>query len=88
MSFYQFLVSSSDAVGMFGVTLVLTAFYLINTNKLTSFNMGYQSLNLIGSILLLFSLCFHVNRASVAIEIAWISISLMGMFRILRARRA
>jgi hypothetical protein len=87
VSFYQFLASIADAVGMVGVTAVLIAFYLINTNKLTSLSMGYQVLNLIGSVLLLFSLCFHVNKASVAIEFAWISISLMGIFRILRDRR-
>jgi hypothetical protein len=81
------LASIADAVGMVGVTAVLIAFYLINTNKLTSLSMGYQVLNFIGSVLLLFSLCFHVNKASVAIEFAWISISLMGIFRIFRILR-
>lgn len=76
----------SNHVGIVGVILTLMAFYLINMNKVTSNSLSYQWLNLVGSILLLYSLLFHWNLASVLIEIAWISISLLGLYRALRFR--
>jgi len=77
----------SDLIGMVGVSLVLIAFSLLNLNKLTSHHMIYQMMNLIGSVFLLFSLCFHWNLSSVVIEIAWMTISVFGILRILKARR-
>ncbi len=76
----------SNHVGIVGVILTLLAFYLINMNKVTSKSLSYQWLNLVGSILLLYSLLFHWNLASVLIEIAWISISLLGLYRALKHR--
>lgn len=77
-----------DVIGMLGVTLVLSAFGLLNMNKVTSSTMMYQLMNLLGSMLLLFSLCFHMNIASVVIEIAWMLISLVGIYRALRKKRS
>ena len=77
-----------DVIGMIGVFLVLLAFCLLNMNRMTSHTLLYQLMNLIGSMLLLFSLCFHFNMASVMIEIAWMLISLIGIYRALQAKRA
>jgi hypothetical protein len=74
-----------DIIGLIGVSLVLAAFGLLNMNKMTSHTMLYQLMNLLGSMLLLFSLCFHVNIASVVIEIAWMLISLIGIYRAFNA---
>ncbi len=49
--------------------------------------MTYQIMNLTGSVFLLFSLFFHWNLSSVVIEIAWIMISSIGIFRVLKARK-
>ena len=81
------VIESPDMIGMIGVFLVLTAFCLLNMNRVTSHTISYQLMNLAGSMLLLFSLCFHFNLASVAIEIAWMVISLIGLYRALRTRR-
>lgn len=83
---YPLLESVSNHVGIVGVILTLMAYYLLNMNKVTSTDMAYVWLNLIGSILLLYSLLFHWNLSSVLIEIAWISISLLGLVRALKAR--
>jgi predicted membrane protein len=77
----------ADHVGLVGVLLTLLAYYLLNVNKLTSDSMAYLWLNLVGSCLLLFSLLFHWNLSSVCIEIAWITISLIGLVRALRSRK-
>lgn len=75
------LAQYSNPVGIVGVILTLLAFYLININKISSMSLTYLGLNLTGAILLLFSLMFHWNLSSVVIEIAWISISLLGIYR-------
>lgn len=79
---------SSNYIGIIGVVLTLAAYFLINTNRVTATHFSYVWLNLIGSIFLLFSLLFHWNLSSVLIEIAWISISLIGLYRAVQARRS
>lgn len=74
----------SNIAGIVGVIFLLTAFFLLNTNKLSPKDLKYQIMNLSGAILILFSLFFHWNTASVLIEIAWIIISLIGIFKTIR----
>lgn len=71
----------ADSVGIVGVVLTLLAYYLLNMNKITSMSMSYLFLNFFGSCMLLFSLLFHWNFPSVCIEVAWIGISLIGIYR-------
>lgn len=85
---YDFLEKFSDHVGIIGVLLTLWGYYLLNMNKVTATSLVYVWLNLVGSSLLLYSLLFHWNLASVLIEIAWIWISLIGLYRALKARTA
>ena len=75
------LEKSSNTVGIIGVILLLIAYYLLNANKMSAIDMSYQVLNFLGAIFILFSLFFHWNTASALIEMAWIVISLMGMYR-------
>lgn len=77
----------SDAIGLVGVSLVLLAYYMLNTNRLTALNLSYQCLNLFGSMMVLISLCFHINLASIVIEFAWMLISILGIRRTLKHRR-
>jgi hypothetical protein len=77
----------SNHIGVVGVVLTLLAYYLLNVNKLKSTSLMYVWLNLIGATMLLYSLLFHWNLASVLIEIAWIIVSLIGLYRALAIRR-
>jgi hypothetical protein len=77
----------ADAVGIVGVILTLAAYYLLNVGKLSSDNINYLMLNLLGSCMLFFSLMFNWNLSSVLIEIAWILISLIGIYRYIKARQ-
>jgi len=79
----QYLSLFSNYVGIFGVLLTLIAYYLLNINKLVPSSLQYLLLNFFGSWLILFSLMFHWNLSSVIIEIAWISISMIGLYRAL-----
>lgn len=71
----------ANAVGIVGVVCTLSAYYLLNVNKLSSVSMTYLALNIAGSTFVLFSLMFHWNLSSVITESAWITISLIGMYR-------
>lgn len=73
-----------NAIGIFGVSLVLTAYYLLNINKFSPKDLRYLILNFSGSSFILFSLAFHWNLSSVVIESIWILISIIGIYRVLR----
>lgn len=83
---YDFFEKIADPIGIFGVILLLLAYFALSTGKLSSNSMLYQILNFLAAWLILFSLFFHWNTPSVLIEIAWIFISMLGMIRIYRAR--
>jgi len=70
-----------NIIGLIGVTVLLVAYYLLQTNMLKSEQMSYSVLNLIGSSMILFSLFYHWNLPGVVIEVAWIIISLIGVVK-------
>lgn len=74
----------TDIIGMIGVLLVLVAYLCLNTDKMSPIDIRYQLMNFTGSCFILFSLFFSFNLASVIIEIAWILISLIGIYRCYR----
>ena len=69
----------ADIIGMMGTTLVVFAFFLIQTDKIDPKSLNYNLLNLVGAILLLISLCINFNLASFVIEIFWIIASVVGL---------
>ncbi len=83
----EMMAKTADMVGIIGVVLLLVAYYLLNLNKVSAFSLSYQILNLIGAAFILFSLMFQWNTSAVLIEIAWIFISLMGIWRAVKKRQ-
>ena len=83
----ELLKSWSELIGIIGVSFILTGYFLINTGKVTSKSVPYLSLNFAGAWLILISLFFHWNLASVVIECAWILISLVGFYRVFRSKK-
>jgi hypothetical protein len=79
---YDILFTLSDIVGIMGVCLVLVAYYHLSVGNWDAKKMRFQLMNFTGAWLILFSLCFHWNTASVTIEIAWILVSIVGICRI------
>ena len=69
-----------DIIGLFGVFLILAAYLLLQLHYLSSRHLSFSCVNLLGACCLLFSLFFNWNLSSVVIEIAWMSISLYGIF--------
>lgn len=73
-------------VGLLGVALILAAYFLLQIGRLRQERPAYSILNGVGAVLILLSLTVDFNLASFVIEIAWISISIYGIVRSLRAR--
>lgn len=71
----------SDIIGIIGVFCIILAFYLLQVEKTTSSSLSYLYLNFVGALLLLISLLYNWNLASVIIEIMWLIISVYGIIR-------
>lgn len=74
-------------VGIVGTLLVLLAFYLLQARKLHGNGAVYQLLNAVGAAAIIVSLVYEFNLASMALEIAWLLISLYGLVVSFRHRR-
>jgi hypothetical protein len=70
-----------DAIGLFGVALILIAYGLLQLEKIDPKSVSYSALNFIGAVLILVSLYFAFNLASFIIEIAWLLISGFGLWK-------
>ena len=80
-------VSLTDAIGFVGVLLILAAYFLLQTERLSTQQLSYQVLNGLGAALVLVSLCFTFNLSAFIIEIAWLLISLYGAAKILSSTK-
>ena len=76
--------SIPDVIGIVGVLIVLYAYYRLQMGAMPSSSLMFSALNAGGSGLILVSLYFNFNLASFLIEIAWTSISLIGVFKAMR----
>lgn len=74
-------------IGFLGMVFVVVAYFLLQTEKKKITSWTYQVLNLIGAILLLISLFVHFNLGSFIIEIFWIIITILGMYKNLKGNR-
>lgn len=82
-----------DFVGLAGVGLVLVSFFLLQAGKLAGDSLGYQLANLFGAIFILVSIFssdaeFKDVISATVMQLAWIAISLYGLWRGLSARMA
>ena len=78
--------SLPDAVGLVGVVLILLAHAGVQSGRLPAEDWRFSAVNGLGAALILVSLAFAFNLASFVIEIAWLAISLWGLWRAWRSR--
>lgn len=76
-----------DVVGLAGTLAILAAFYLLQAGRLAGDTLAYQVLNLLGATGILVSLWGSFNLSVFLLEVAWVAVSLYGIFRTLRKRR-
>lgn len=82
-----FLNEIADEVGLIGVILILISYTLLQLGKVKSNSIYYSYINLLGAVLILFSLYYNWNLASAIIEIFWIIISFFGIAKYYWDRR-
>lgn len=73
----------ANVVGLIGSALMVVAYAYSNIAKTLNFTL-FNLLNLVGSLLLLYSLTVHFNMASLALEVVWALIALVGLAKALR----
>lgn len=69
-----------DLIGCIGTIIILITYFLLQIRKLSSEHLAYSLLNAGGALMILMSLMYSWNLAAVGMEIAWILISLYGVY--------
>lgn len=77
-----------DLIGLFGVSMILFAYWGVQTGRLPAENWRFSAVNGLGAMFILVSLYFTFNLASFVIEIFWLLISGYGLWKAWRARAA
>ena len=77
----------ANVVGLIGSALMVVAYAYSNMAKSLNF-VFFNLLNLVGSLLLIWSLTEHFNLASMLLEIVWAAIALLGLGNAIRKKRA
>ena len=75
----------ATTLGVIGVAMILVAYAGQQFGRMLSNGWWYLNLNLIGSLLILYSLLYQFNLPAVIIETAWVLITLFSISR--RARK-
>ena len=77
--------SVSDVIGVVGVLLYLATYFLLQIEKLRFDDYSYLALNALAAVLIGISLVEEFNLPAFMIEVAWASISLLGIVRRLQS---
>lgn len=82
--------TAPDIVGFVGVSLIVATYFLSQLGRMDVGRPLYPALNGVGALLILFSLYFTFNAASVVVEGFWLAISAVGLIRSImkRSRKA
>ena len=75
-----------DFVGNIGVVVLMIAYLMLQLNKLSSAGLAYSVLNAIGASLIIVSLLFDFNLSALVMEVFWVLISFVGIYRYFRLK--
>ena len=77
-----------DWAGLLGVALTLVAFFLLQAGRIHGNGLAYQLMNAFGAFAVLLSLLYAFNLSAFVLEGLWLAISIYGIVRGRRLRRA
>ena len=75
-----------DLLGLIGVVLIVVTYLLLQLEKLRSSDLAYSLFNAIGASLIVLSLLVTFNLSALLMEVFWVLISLIGVFRYFRLK--
>ena len=70
-----------DAGGWIGAVLILIAYFLVSTRKLTGDATAYQLMNLVGGSFLVINTIYYGAYPSSCVNLVWIGIAAYTMIR-------
>jgi hypothetical protein len=77
-----------DFVGNVGVVVLMITYLLLQLNRLRSDDLSYSLLNAIGASLIVVSLLVNFNLSAFLMEVFWVLISFVGIYRYFRFKAA
>ena len=75
-----------DVIGTTGAAMILIAYFMLQTERLSGTDLSYSATNGLGAALILISLGVDFNLSAFIVEAFWLGISLLGILRFLRKR--
>ena len=75
-----------DFVGNIGVVILMITYLMLQLNKLSSDSLAYSVLNAVGAGLIVISLLFDFNLSALLMEVFWVLISFVGIYRYFRLK--
>ena len=75
-----------DLIGNIGVVVLMIAYLMLQLNKLSSSGLAYSLLNAIGACLIVVSLLVNFNLSAFIMEVFWVLISVLGIYRYFRLK--
>ena len=70
-----------DPAGWLGAALLLLAYFLVSTKKTSGASIKYQSLNVVGSVLVGANALYYGALPSFSINVIWLGIALFALSR-------
>ncbi|WP_433218454.1 CBU_0592 family membrane protein [Dactylosporangium sp. CS-047395] len=77
-----------DFMGWIGAALVLAAYGLVSAKRLEGDGIVFQTMNIVGAVALAWNSAVSHAWPSTAVNVAWVGIGAVAMFRIARRARA
>ena len=77
-----------DIIGLVGVALLISTYALLQFDRIDPKGFWYSFNNMIVAILVTVSLLYNWNLASMVIEVFWFSLSVYGLHKFYRLRKA
>ena len=75
-----------DLVGNIGVVILMVTYLLLQLNRLRSDELAYSLLNAAGATLIILSLLVNFNLSALLMEVFWVLISFVGIYRYFRLK--
>ena len=75
-----------DFIGNIGVVVLMVTYLMLQLNKLSSDSLAYSVLNAVGAGLIVVSLLFDFNLSALLMEVFWVLISFVGIYRYFRLK--
>jgi hypothetical protein len=75
-----------DLIGNIGVVILMVTYLLLQLNKLRSDDLSYSLLNAAGAGLVILSLLVNFNLSALLMEVFWVLISFVGIYRYFRLK--